>query len=139
MPKKSLNLLFKSQQKDDKKEVLKFELHGDEENTNDLHLLAGEMVNFEINNCDAGMTTAEFVSIQKDSKKTVLKFAIKGDSDEKARQLYAFAGHDVTLIIEPAQTSLEDFEPPHEASNIACLKTELPRLKRKMMAMSRHR
>lgn len=124
MAKVELNVLFKKMQRDDKKEVLKFEVKGDtEQKTAMLYELAGNIVNFEIDGCEAGMITAEFAKINRDSKKTVLDFNLKGDSEEKALKLYEFAGHNVTLMVEPSQMSLEDFyeetdqdpdEDPHE-------------------------
>jgi len=106
-----LNVFFKMQQKDDKKEILKFEIKGnDAENTaNELYPLAGSIVIFIIEGCAAGETTAEFMNIQRDSKKTTMKFAIKGDSEEKAQELYKFAGRNVTITIQPSQMSLEEF------------------------------
>lgn len=116
MTKVELNVFFKMQQKDDKKEVLKFEIKGnDEENsTKDLHLWAGNIVSFSIDGCDAGETTAEFMNIQRDSKKTAIKFAIKGDSEEKAQELYKFAGRNVKLAVQPSQMSIEEFNEQHE-------------------------
>jgi len=106
-----LNIFFKMQQKDDKKEVLKFEVKGNdgETATNDLYSLAGSIIVFNIEGCKAGETTAEFMNIQRDSKKTTLKFAIKGDSEEKAQELYKFAGRNVKMVIQPSQMSLEEF------------------------------
>ena len=117
--KTELNVFFKMQQKDDKKEVLKFEIKGnDTENAaNALYPLAGSIVVFSIENCKAGETTAEFMNLQKDSKKTTLKFAIKGDSQEKAQELYKFAGNNVKLSIQPSQMSIDEFygdEDDHE-------------------------
>src|SRR5690606_7165854 len=94
-----------------KKEVLKFEIKGeDTENTTAaLYQLAGSIVIFEIENCMAGETTAEFMNIQRDSKKTTMKFAIKGDSEKKAQELYKFAGRNVKLTVQPSQMSIEEF------------------------------
>lgn len=99
------------QQKDDKKEVLKFEIKGNdgENSANELYPLAGSIIVFSIEGCKAGETTAEFMNIQRDSKKTTLKFAIKGDSEEKAQELYKFAGCNVKMVIQPSQMSLEEF------------------------------
>ncbi|WP_019123623.1 hypothetical protein [Brevibacillus massiliensis] len=115
--KTELNVFFKMQQKDDKKEVLKFEIKGnDGENAaNQLYQLAGSIIVFEIEGCAAGETTAEFMNIQRDSKKTVMKFAIKGDSEEKAQELYKFAGRNVKMTVQPSQMSIEEFyEEDHE-------------------------
>ncbi|RSL32654.1 hypothetical protein D7Z54_14480 [Salibacterium salarium] len=110
MAQTELNVLFKKQQKDDKKEVLKFEIKGDEDNVSlALYEMAGEIVNFELDGCDTGAITAEFAKINRDSKKTVLDFTLKGDSEEKALSLYKFAGHNILMYIEPSQMSLEDF------------------------------
>jgi hypothetical protein len=118
MSKTELNVFFKMQQKDDKKEVLKFEVKGNdnENSTNNLHPLAGSIIVFSIEGCKAGETTAEFMNIQRDSKKTSLKFAIKGDSEEKAQELYKFAGRNVKLSVQPSQMSLDEFydEEEHE-------------------------
>jgi hypothetical protein len=109
--KTELNVFFKMQQKDDKKEILKFEIKGnDGENAaNELYNLAGSIIVFEIEGCAAGETTAEFMNIQRDSKKTVMKFAIKGDSEEKAQELYKFAGRNVKMTVQPSQMSIEEF------------------------------
>jgi hypothetical protein len=106
-----LNVFFKLQQKDDKKEVLKFEVRGnDSENaSNSLYELAGSIIVFRIEGCNAGETSAEFMNIQRDSKKTTMKFAIKGDSEVKAQELYKFAGRNVKLTIQPSQMTIEDF------------------------------
>jgi len=111
MVKTELNVFFKMQQKDDKKEILKFEIKGnDSENSaNALYPLAGSIIVFAIEGCKAGETTAEFMNIQRDSKKTAMKFAIKGDSEEKAQELYKFAGCNVKLSVQPSQMSLEEF------------------------------
>ncbi|MEJ9151033.1 hypothetical protein [Bacillus smithii] len=117
MSKTELNVFFKMQQKDDKKEVLKFEIKGnDGENAaNALYPLAGSIIIFNIEGCEAGETTAEFMNLQKDSKKTTMKFAIKGDSEEKAQELYKFAGRNVKLSVQPSQMSIEEFyEENHE-------------------------
>lgn len=114
-----LNVFFKMQQKDDKKEILKFEIKGNDGETasNELYALAGSIIIFVIEGCRAGETTAEFMNIQRDSKKTTMKFAIKGDSEEKAQELYKFAGRNVKLIVQPSQMSIEEFygdEDDHE-------------------------
>lgn len=108
--KTELNVFFKLQQKDDKKEILKFEIKGNEDGqTNDLYKLAGSIIVFDIEGCAAGETTAEFMNIQRDSKKTAVKFAIKGDSEEKAQELYKYAGRNVKLSVQPSQMSIDDF------------------------------
>ena len=116
MSKTELNVFFKMQQKDDKKEVLKFEIKGNdnENSTSNLHSLAGNIIVFSIDGCAAGETTAEFMNIQRDSKKTTLKFAIKGDSEEKAMELYKLAGCNVKLSVQPSQMSIEEFNEGHE-------------------------
>jgi hypothetical protein len=116
--KTSIKVLFKSMQKDDKKEVLKFEIKGQEDAAAEAELfaLSGSIVVIEITGCEAGEVTAEFMNIQRDSKKTVLKFAIKGDIEEKAQQIYKFAGRNVELGVQPSQMSIEEFrgEDEHE-------------------------
>jgi hypothetical protein len=112
MSKTKLNVFFKMQQKDDKKEVLKFEIKGQEdgeESTSSLYSLAGSIILFEIEGCAAGETSAEFMTVQRDSKKTSMKFAIKGDSEKKAQELYKYAGRNVNLSIQPSQMSIEEF------------------------------
>ncbi|MDF2789239.1 MAG: hypothetical protein K0S80_2337 [Neobacillus sp.] len=106
-----LNVFFKMQQKDDKKEILKFEIKGnDSENSaNELYQLAGSIIVFSIEGCKAGETTAEFMNIQRDSKKTTMKFAVKGDSEEKAMELYKKAGQNVKLTVQSSQMSIEEF------------------------------
>ncbi|MEJ8547107.1 hypothetical protein [Brevibacillus borstelensis] len=115
--KTELNVFFKMMQKDDKKEVLKFEIKGNEDGKaeNDLFVLSGRIIVFNIEGCTAGEVTAEFMNIQRDSKKTVMKFAIKGDSEDKAQQLYKYAGRNVKLSVQPSQMSIEEFyEDQHE-------------------------
>lgn len=119
MARTELNVFFKMQQKDDKKEVLKFEIKGEEaENaSNELYQLAGSIIVFNIEGCAAGETTAEFMNIQRDSKKTTMKFAIKGDSEKKAQELYKFAGRNVNLTVQPSQMTIDEFyeqEDEHE-------------------------
>lgn len=108
--KTSINVLFKSMQKDDKKEVLKFQIMGSEdtEAEGELFSLSGSIVVIDIKGCDAGEVTAEFMNIQRDSKKTVLKMAIKGEANA-AQQLYKFAGRNVELSVSPSQMSIEEF------------------------------
>jgi hypothetical protein len=106
-----MNVFFKMQQKDDKKEILKFEIKGSdsEKKSNELYGLAGSIIVFKIEGCAAGEVTAEFMNIQRDSKKTTLKFAIKGDSEEKAQELYKYAGQNVKIEVNPSQMSLDEF------------------------------
>jgi hypothetical protein len=106
-----MNVFFKMQQKDDKKEVLKFEIKGSdsEKKSNSLYELAGSIIVFKIEGCAAGEVTAEFMNIQRDSKKTTLKFAIKGDSEEKAQELYKYAGQNVKIEVNPSQMTLDEF------------------------------
>ncbi|AXF40072.1 hypothetical protein Norbert_60 [Paenibacillus phage Norbert] len=105
-----INVLFKSMQRDDKKEVLKFELKGNENDGNAQKLveMAGTIVIFNL----PGLTeevSAEFMNIQRDSKKTVMKLALKGDSEEKALELYKRAGRNVLLMLKPSQMSIEEY------------------------------
>jgi hypothetical protein len=119
MSKTKLTVFFKMQQKDDKKEVLKFEIKGQEEGdsaTTDLYSLAGSIIIFDIEGCDAGETSAEFMNIQRDSKKTTMKFAIKGGADKKAQELYKFAGRNVNISVQPSQMSIDEFYEQHEGT-----------------------
>ncbi|AQT84115.1 hypothetical protein ERICIV_03379 [Paenibacillus larvae subsp. larvae] len=105
-----INVLFKSMQRDDKKEVLKFELKGNENDGNAQKLveMAGTIVILNL----PGLTeeiSAEFLNIQRDSKKTVMKLALKGDSEEKALELYKRAGRNVLLMLKPSQMSIEEY------------------------------
>lgn len=116
-----INVLFKSMQKDDKKEVLKFEIKGNEDGAAEegLFKLSGSIVilSMEVGGDDVcGELTAEFISMQRDSKKTVMKFGIKGDSEDKAQMLYKFAGRNVELSVKPSQMTVEEFyeEDEHE-------------------------
>ncbi|GAF63607.1 hypothetical protein BTS2_0498 [Bacillus sp. TS-2] len=130
MSKQTLNVLFKKMQRDDKKDVLKFEFKGKEDDPKDengnpkkitlpqaVYSLVGEMVNIEVEGCDCGPITAELAKANKDSKKVVLDLNLKGDSSEKAIALYRKAGQNVTLHIEPSQSSLlegEEKQDDHE-------------------------
>jgi len=115
MSKIELNVLFKKLQRDDKKEVLDFHVMGEKlERSDELVLMAGNMVLLNIESSQAGEIPAEFKSIQRDSKKTVLKFEAKGDSQDQIIKLYPFAGNNVNLTIEESQMSLEEFEEQHE-------------------------
>jgi hypothetical protein len=109
--KTELNVFFKLMQKDDKKEVLKFEVMGNdnEQAGRDLFDMSGGIVVFSIEGCAAGEVSAEFKNIQRDDKKTALKFFIKGDSEEKAQQLYKLAGRNVKLSVQPSQMSIDEF------------------------------
>jgi hypothetical protein len=113
MTKVELNVFFKMQQKDNKKEPLKFEIKGQEEASepalNSLYSLAGNIILFDIEGCEAGETTGDFMNFQRDSKKTTIKFAIKGDSEKKAQELYKYAGRNVKLTVQPSQMSIEEF------------------------------
>lgn len=114
----TLNVLFKSMQKDDKKEVLKFVIQGDEDDAIDLFDLSGSIVSLAlvVGGDQVGQTlNAEFVNIQRDSKKTVMKFDIKSDGESKSLELYKFAGRNVELTVKPSQMSIEEFrEEPRE-------------------------
>lgn len=114
MTKTTLNVLFKKIQKDDKKEVLKFEYKGKDKEESDkgvqapvsLYGLSGEMVNLKVG--ETSWVTAEFSSLNKDSKKVTLDFALKGDSEDKALELYKVAGYNVQITIEPSQADLTE-------------------------------
>ncbi|MET3507051.1 hypothetical protein [Halalkalibacter oceani] len=123
MQKTELSVLFKKMQRDDKKDVLKFEYRGSEDDPVDdngnptkiilpqnVYALVGEMVNIEVAGCECGPVTAELSKANKDSKKVVLDLNLKGDSSDKAIDLYRKAGQNVTLTIEPAQASLLEDE-----------------------------
>lgn len=103
-----MNVFFKLQQKDDKKEILKFEIKGGD-SAAELYALAGSIIVFKIEGCSASEVTAEFVNITKNSNKTDLKFALKGDSEEKAQELYKFAGQNVKIEINPSQMTIDEF------------------------------
>lgn len=116
MSKVELDVLFKKQQKDDKKEVLEFHILGENVKfKSELMSMAGGIANLEVKNIKL---SAEFKSVQKDNKKTVLKFEAKGDNDEKMAELYAWAGSNVKLTIEPSQMSLEDFNNDDEHEGV---------------------
>jgi hypothetical protein len=116
----TMNVFFKSMQKDDKKEVLKFEIKGSEDADGEIDLfdLSGSIVVFSLSaggDAVAEDVPAEFLSIQRDSKKTTLKFAMKGDSEAKAQELYRVAGRNVALTVAPSQMSIDEFnEDPRE-------------------------
>ncbi|WP_127506137.1 hypothetical protein [Paenibacillus humicus] len=113
-----LNVLFKALTKDDKKEVLKFEIKGteDEQGEADLFDLSGSIVVFGLQvggDYVVQNMKADFLTMQRDSKKTVLKFEIKGEP-EKAQALYPFAGRNVSLEVAASQMTIEEFREPHE-------------------------
>lgn len=119
MAKTELSVLFKKIQKDDKKEVLEFHVQGDElPSSQELVNLAGGMVvlSLSVDEDEIGTFPAEYKNIQRDSKKTKLLFNIKGDAEEVVIQLYPYAGHNVTLFVEPSQMTVDEFEKeePHE-------------------------
>jgi len=110
MSKFELNVLFKKIQKDDKKEVLEFHVQGDElPHSEQLVQMAGSIVVLDIVKSEAGKFNAEFNKFQRDSKKTVLQFNVKGDNEEKIIKLYPFAGRSVSLLLEPSQMSIDDY------------------------------
>lgn len=122
MARTELNVLFKKMQRDDKKDVLKFEYKNKDEDEKiklpqAIYSLVGEMVNIEVEGCN-GPVTAELKNANADSKKIVLDLALRGDSANKAVDIFLKAGTDVKIYIEPSQSSLEDFnedqEDPHE-------------------------
>ena len=121
MAKTELMVLFKKMQRDDKKDVLKFEYRGGKDSAESeepkkinipqsVYALVGEMVNIEVEGCKSGPITAELQKANKDSKKVVLDLALRGDSEEKALDLYRKAGQNVKLFIEPSQSSLLENE-----------------------------
>ncbi|GIO22445.1 hypothetical protein [Oceanobacillus sp. J11TS1] len=113
MAKVELSVLFKKIQKDDKKEVLEFHVQGEElPSSQELVNMAGGMAHLtlQVDKQDIENFPAEYKNIQRDSKKTKLLFNIKGDTEDKVIKLYPFAGHNVTLFVEPSQMSVEDFE-----------------------------
>jgi hypothetical protein len=107
MAKVELNVLFKKQQKDDKKEVLEFHYLGESiPNIQDLIAMSGKVTVLQV----AGLEkfTAHFKSIQFDDKKNVLKFNVTGDSDEKTLAIYPKAGQNTQLVLESAQMDASD-------------------------------
>lgn len=123
MAKTELNVLFKKMQRDDKKDVLKFEYKNKDDDEKiklpqAIYELVGEMVNIELEGVECDPVSAELKSANADGKKIVLDLSLRGDSANKAADLFLKAGTDVKLFIEPSQTSLEDFnnqkEDPHE-------------------------
>ncbi|WP_100373093.1 hypothetical protein [Bacillus sp. FJAT-45037] len=117
MAKTELMVLFKRMQRDDKKDVLKFEYRGNDDDEKikvpqSIYEMVGEMVNIEVEGAKSGPITAELQKANKDSKKVVLDLALRGDSEEKALDLYRKAGQNVKLFIEPSQSSLIEEEKP---------------------------
>ncbi len=107
MSKIELDVLFKKMQKDDKKEVLEFHILGDEvPHKTELIGMAGGIAILGI---DDVSISAEFKSIQRDSKKVALKFEAKGDNDAGLITLYAMAGYNVKLFLEPSQMTIDEF------------------------------
>lgn len=107
-----LNVLFKKMQKDDKKEVLVYEVKGDDlPQAHTLVEMAGTIVILAAN--AAGNKTseiqAEFATLQRDSKKTALKFNIKGDNEKASAEFYRMAGMNVTLSLQASQMSIDEF------------------------------
>lgn len=115
MAKQTLNLLFKKIQRDDKKDVLKFEIRSQNKDEKvkspqAIQEMVGEMVNIEIDGMECGPVSAELAKATNVGKKVVLDMNLKGDNAEKAAALFLMAGTDVTLFIEPAQASLLEGE-----------------------------
>ncbi len=105
-----LNVLFKKLQKDDKKEVIEFHILGDDPKyQTELIGMAGGIASLDI---EGIKLSAEFKAIQRDSKKIALKFEAKGDSETV--KLYPKAGFNVSLVLEPSQMSIEEFQEAHE-------------------------
>lgn len=107
-----LNVLFKKMQKDDKKEVLVYEVKGDDlPQAHTLVEMAGTIVILAAS--AAGNKTseiqAEFATLQRDSKKTALKFNIKGDNEKASAEFYRMAGMNVTLSLQASQMSIDEF------------------------------
>ncbi|MFA2831250.1 hypothetical protein [Bacillus paranthracis] len=111
-----LNVLFKKMQKDDKKEVLQFHVLSDElPHADELLKMPGTIVHLTVEKSEVEPIGAEFTKIQRDSKKTLLEFSVKGDTKDKINKLYPFAGENVSIILEPSQMSIDEFnEEPHE-------------------------
>lgn len=115
MPKIEMDVLYKKQQRDDKKETLDFHVMGDNlPYSNELVTMAGNMALLHVHDSETDPVPVEFKSIQRDSKKTVLKFEAKGDTQEAMIKLYEFAGHNVKITLEESQMSIEEFEEQHE-------------------------
>lgn len=115
--KTALNVLFKSMQRDDKKEVLKFEVKGGElAHSTELNEMVGNIVVAAIQTAgyEPPEITAEFATLQRDSKKTVIKLAVKGDSEDESIELYKLAGMNVTLELQPSQMSIDEYDEPRE-------------------------
>lgn len=106
------NVLFKKMQKDDKKEVLVFEVKGDElPQAHKLVEMAGGIVVLSVQAASfkTGDIQAEFATLQRDSKKTALKFNIKGDNEKASAELYRLAGMNVELSLQSSQMSIDEF------------------------------
>ncbi|BFH15851.1 hypothetical protein WJ0W_003338 [Paenibacillus melissococcoides] len=107
-----LNVLFKKMQKDDKKEVLVFQVQGDElPQAQKLVEMAGGIVVLSVQAASfkTGEIQAEFATLQRDSKKTALKFNIKGDNEKASVELYRLAGMNVELSLQSSQMSIDEF------------------------------
>ncbi|MDV2683757.1 hypothetical protein RYX56_05470 [Alkalihalophilus lindianensis] len=123
MSKQTLNVLFKKMQRDDKKDVLKFEIRSKskEEKVKSpqaIQEMVGEMVNIEIEGTKCGPVSAELAKANNDGKKVVLDLNLKGDNADKAAGIFLMAGSDVTLHIEPAQTSLLEEKPKNDHEGV---------------------
>lgn len=106
-----LNVLFKKMQKD-KKEVLVFEVKGDElSEAQSLVEMAGTIVILQAStgSIETSEIQAEFASLQRDSKKTALKFNIKGDNDKASSEYYKLAGMNVSLTMQASQMTIDEF------------------------------
>lgn len=107
-----LNVLFKKMQKDDKKEVLVFEVKGDElSEAQSLVEMAGTIVILQASagSNETSEIQAEYASLQRDSKKTSLKFNIKGDNEKASSEYYKLAGMNVNLTMQASQMSIDEF------------------------------
>lgn len=107
-----LNVLFKKMQKDDKKEILVFQVQGDElPQAQNLVEMAGGIVVLSVQAASfkTGEIQAEFATLQRDSKKTALKFNIKGDNDKASAELYRLAGMNVELSLQSSQMTIDEF------------------------------
>lgn len=108
----NMNVLFKKMQKDDKKEVLVYEVKGDElSEAQSLVEMAGTIVILQASagSNETSEIQAEFASLQRDSKKTSLKFNIKGDNEKASSEYYKLAGMNVNLTMQSSQMSIDEF------------------------------
>ncbi|MDT2260601.1 hypothetical protein P7H06_15350 [Paenibacillus larvae] len=98
-----INVLFKSMQRDDKKEVLKFELKGKQNDGQCSKACRDgrDHCHLQPSRAKSKRSPLNSMNIQRDSKKTVIKLALKGDSEEKALELYKRAGRNVPLTLKP--------------------------------------